>query len=56
VTPAILSSIAVTPANPSVPEGITQQFAATGTYSDGTSFDITTQVVLPQLERECSAV
>jgi len=42
--PATLSSIAVTPANPSLPVGSTRQFAATGTYSDGTSQDITTQV------------
>ena len=40
-----LSSIAVTPANPSIPVGITQQFTATGTYSDGTSRDITAQVI-----------
>ena len=39
-----LSSISVSPANPSVPGGNTQQFAASGTYSDGTSHDITTQV------------
>jgi len=47
VTSGILSSISVTPANltiPSIPSGITQQFTATGTYSDGTSHDITTQV------------
>ena len=44
VTPAILSSISVTPANPSIPAGKTQQFAALGTYSDGTSHDLTTQV------------
>ena len=44
VNSAALSSISVTPANPSIPVGVTQQFAATGTYSDGTSYDITTQV------------
>ncbi|MGA2957592.1 MAG: Ig-like domain-containing protein [Thermodesulfobacteriota bacterium] len=44
MTPATLSSIAVTPANPSVPAGVNQQFIALGTYSDGTSHDITTQV------------
>ena len=37
-----LSSITVTPANPSIPAGNTKQFAATGTYSNGTSQDITT--------------
>jgi 6-phosphogluconolactonase (cycloisomerase 2 family) len=31
----------VTPASPSVAAGLTQQFAATGTYSDGTSTNLT---------------
>ena len=44
VTPTTLSSISVTPANPSIPMGVTKQFAARGIYSDGTSRDITTQV------------
>jgi len=44
VTSATLSFISVTPANPSIPVGVNQQFAATGTYSDGTSHDITPQV------------
>jgi plastocyanin len=39
-----LDSIGVTPANPSVPKGLTEQFDATGTYSDGTTKDLTTQV------------
>jgi hypothetical protein len=39
-----LSSIAVTPANPSVAKGLTQQFAATGTFSDGTTADLSSQV------------
>ena len=40
-TQAALTSIAVTPANPSVATGATQQFAATGTYSDGSTRTIT---------------
>lgn len=44
VTPALLQSIAVTPANGSVHVGFGLQMAATGTYSDGTALDITTQV------------
>jgi trimeric autotransporter adhesin len=36
-----LRSIAVTPANPSVAAGLTQQFAATGTYSDSSTKDLT---------------
>jgi Bacterial Ig-like domain (group 2) len=39
-----LSSIAVTPANPSIQNGTTQQFTATGTYSDASTRDITTTV------------
>ena len=41
VTPAILVSIAVTPANPAIAKGLTEQFAATGTYSDGSLSDLT---------------
>jgi len=41
VTSATLSSIAVTPANSSIAKGATLQFAATGTYSDGSTQDIT---------------
>src|SRR5690606_36085151 len=37
-------SITVTPANPSVPNGATQQFTATGQYSGGQSLDITSSV------------
>lgn len=36
VSPAIISSIAVTPAVPSVAKGLSQQFTATGTFLDGT--------------------
>ncbi len=38
---ASLTSISVTPATPSVASGVTQQFKATGTYSDSTTQDIT---------------
>jgi hypothetical protein len=41
VTSATLASITVTPANPSVAQGATQQFTATGTYSDASTQDIT---------------
>ncbi len=41
VTPATLSSISVTPANPKMALGTTQQFIATGTYSDNSTFDLT---------------
>jgi hypothetical protein len=36
-----LESIAVTPANPNVPKGLTQQLKATGTYSNGSTRDLT---------------
>jgi hypothetical protein len=44
VTPAVLQSIAVTPANPSVAIGSTQGFTATGSYSDGSTKDVTASV------------
>lgn len=44
VTAATLSSLTLSPANPGVPLGLTQQLTATGTYSDGGSFDLTSAV------------
>ena len=44
VTSATLVSIAVSPAAPSIAAGTTQQFAATGTYSDNTTQTLTTSV------------
>ncbi len=38
---AVLTSIAVTPANPSIVTGATQQFTATGTYSNGATLNLT---------------
>jgi len=40
-TVATLSSLAVTPANPTMSVGATQQFTATGTFSDRTTRDMT---------------
>ena len=42
--PPTLATIAVTPTSASVAVGNTQQFTATGTYSDGSSSDITASV------------
>ncbi len=42
--PASLSSIAVTPGNQSTIVGGTVQFVATGTYSDGSTKNLTTSV------------
>jgi 6-phosphogluconolactonase (cycloisomerase 2 family)/urocanate hydratase len=44
VTPATLVSIAVTPTNPSIAAGTSEQFTATGTYSDGTTQNLTSAV------------
>ncbi len=44
VTAAVLKSIAVTPADPSVPKGENEQFTATGTFSDNSTSNITSQV------------
>jgi trimeric autotransporter adhesin len=44
VTAAILTSITITPPNPSVPVGIMVQLTATGNLSDGSTADLTDQV------------
>ncbi|MGK0480299.1 MAG: hypothetical protein ACJAQ3_000262 [Planctomycetota bacterium] len=44
VTPAALVSIDVTPTNPSIALGTDRQFAATGTYTDASTQDLTTSV------------
>ena len=38
-----LTSIAVTPVNSTIERGVTQQFTATGTYSDGSTQDLSNQ-------------
>jgi hypothetical protein len=44
VSPAALLSLAVSPANPIVPKGETQQLTAMGTFSDGSTQDMTAAV------------
>jgi hypothetical protein len=45
-TPTVtLSSITVTPINPSIPLGTTEQFTATGKYSDNSIKNITTSII-----------
>ena len=44
VTAPVLVSIVVTPANPSIAKGATQQFTATGTYSDNSTQNLTSSV------------
>lgn len=41
VTPPVLASIAVTPGYPALTSGAAQQFAATGTYTNGSTQDLT---------------
>jgi phage tail sheath protein FI len=41
VSTAVPISIVVTPANPTVQVGLTQQLTATGRYSDGSTYDLT---------------
>ena len=43
VTAATLVSVAVTPVTPSIAKGTTQQFVLTGTYTDSTTQNLTTQ-------------
>ncbi|MBV8135743.1 MAG: Ig-like domain-containing protein [Deltaproteobacteria bacterium] len=43
VTAATLTSITITPASPSLAAGTTLQLAATGTFSDGSTEDLTSQ-------------
>ena len=44
VTDATLVSIEVSPAAPSIANGLTQEFTATGLYTDNSTQDLTTQV------------
>jgi uncharacterized protein YjdB len=41
VTPTTLVSIAISPPSATIPLGVTQQFTATGTFTDGTTQDVT---------------
>ena len=56
VTPATLVSIAVTPANPSIADGTTQQLTATGTYTDNSTQNLTTAVVWSSTNSGVAAV
>jgi hypothetical protein len=51
-----LTGISVTPTNPSMPVGAAQQFKAIGTYSDGTTNDITTQVIWNSSDSSISTI
>ena len=45
ITSATLQTIKLTPANPSIPPQTTDQFTATGTFSDNSTQDLTTQAI-----------
>jgi trimeric autotransporter adhesin len=45
ITSATLAALDVTPAIPDIPAGLLQQFSATGTFSDGTTKDMTSEVI-----------
>src|SRR5713101_2317934 len=49
VTAATLVSMAVAPANPSIPKGATEQFTATGSYTDGSTQNLTNTVTWTSL-------
>src|SRR5262249_4887079 len=51
-----LTSISISPANPDVPIGGTQQFMATGHYSDSTLQDLTNQVAWASLNTAVASV
>jgi hypothetical protein len=55
-TAATLTSVAISPVDPDVPIGGTQQFMATGQYSDGTFQDVTNQVVWSSLDTAVASV
>lgn len=41
ISPATITTMVITPVDPTISKGLTQQFTATGTFSDSTSQDLT---------------
>ncbi len=56
VLPAVLTAITVSPAVTSVAEGATQQFTATGLYSDGSTQNLTDSVTWSSLQTSLASV
>ena len=56
VTAAVLRSIALTPPSASIARGDTQQFAAAGTYSDGSIENLTTAVLWESAETSVATI
>ncbi|MDF2389828.1 hypothetical protein GWQ31_00405 [Aeromonas sp. 2MA4] len=44
VTAAVLTGLAITPPSATIPKGLTQSYTAQGTYSDGSTLDVTSLV------------
>ena len=55
-TPPTLTSIAVTPTNSSILAGATQQFTATGTYSDGSTQNLSNRVTWTSLNTAVATI
>jgi len=51
-----LISLSVTPANSSAAKGAKQQFTATGTYSDGSTKDLTREVTWTSAEKSVASI
>src|SRR5262249_3159867 len=56
VSPAALVSIAITPTNASLPRGLTQQYAAVGTFSDSSTQDLTDSVTWASSDANIAAI
>lgn len=54
--PPTLSSINVTPMNPSIPDGTQQQFKATGVFSDGSMQDLTASVTWSSTDKNVATI
>jgi len=54
--PPSLTSISVTPANPTILNGASQQFTATGQYSDGSTQNLTASVVWSSLDQNVATI
>ena len=55
-TAAVLTSIAIIPVNPTIQAGNTQPFTATGTYSDNSTQNISTQVTWSSSETSVATI
>jgi trimeric autotransporter adhesin len=56
VTPAVLKSIQITPPNPSLAKGTTEQLTATGIFTDGTTEDLTLSASWTSSDRDVAKV